>query len=227
MSTTCTGASAAPMAPLALATLGGSAPPTSCKSAAHATSTPYSAIAVCHRCRVKRRLQLRRLGACLCAGAHAATSCCVMACSASSQILRIVATVSTGKSPIADSPLSITASVPSSTAFATSQASARVGKGLSSMDASISVAVTTNLPAALVFLIIIFCAIQIFSMGISIPKSPRATIMPSDSSRISSKFLRPSTFSILEMILICLLAPAQCFRHSATSSRLCTKLRAM
>merc|ERR1719215_1460490 len=73
------------------------------------------------------------------------------ATSASSQMRRIVVTVSTTKSPMADSLLSITASVPSSTALATSQASARVGKGLSSMDASISVAVITNFPAAFVF----------------------------------------------------------------------------
>ena len=37
---------------------------------------------------------------------------------------------------------------------------------------------------ALVFLIIIFWAIQTFSIGISMPRSPRATIMPSDSARI-------------------------------------------
>ena len=37
---------------------------------------------------------------------------------------------------------------------------------------------------ALVFLSIIFWAIQTFSMGISMPRSPRATMMPSDSARI-------------------------------------------
>merc|ERR1719291_1007559 len=89
--------------------------------------------------------------------AYALTSAGARAISASSTIRRMVVTVSTGKSPIADSLLNITALVPSSTALATSQASARVGKGLSSMDASISVAVITYLPAALVLLIIIFC----------------------------------------------------------------------
>merc|ERR1719379_121604 len=83
----------------------------------------------------------------------------------------MVRTVSTGKSPIADSLLNITMSVPSSTAFATSQASALVGNGLSSMDASISVAVTAIFPAALVFWIIIFCAMKIFSIGISFATS--------------------------------------------------------
>ena len=46
------------------------------------------------------------------------------------------------------SPESITASVPSSTAFATSDASARVGRGLRIIESSICVAVTTGIPAA-------------------------------------------------------------------------------
>mmetsp|Transcript_24424 Transcript_24424/g.37111 ORF Transcript_24424/g.37111 Transcript_24424/m.37111 type:complete len:203 (-) Transcript_24424:298-906(-) len=144
--------------------------------------------------------------------------------SASSTILLMVRKVSTGKLPLATSPLNITMLLPSSTAFATSQASARVGKGLSSMEASISVAQTMILLVARVFWIIHFWAIQIFSMGISIPRSPRATMMPSATSKISSKFAIPSTFSILAMILM--LSP-QCFRHSLMSSALCTKLRAM
>ena len=41
-----------------------------------------------------------------------------------------------------------------------------------------------ELSKALVFFSIIFCAIQTFSMGISMPKSPRATMMPSDSAKI-------------------------------------------
>ena len=43
---------------------------------------------------------------------------------------------------------------------------------------------TWSLGPALVFFSIIFCAIQTFSMGISMPKSPRATMMPSDSAKI-------------------------------------------
>ena len=42
-----------------------------------------------------------------------------------------------------------------------------------------------------------------FSTGISMPRSPRATMMPSVASRISSKLCRPAAFSILEMILTC------------------------
>jgi hypothetical protein len=49
-------------------------------------------------------------------------------------------------------------STPSNTAFATSVISARVGRGLSAMDASISVAQNTNFPAMLAFVINIFCA---------------------------------------------------------------------
>mmetsp|Transcript_11592 Transcript_11592/g.34767 ORF Transcript_11592/g.34767 Transcript_11592/m.34767 type:complete len:222 (+) Transcript_11592:160-825(+) len=136
---------------------------------------------------------------------------------------RMVVTVSTGKSPMATSLLSITASLPSSTALATSQASARVGKGLSSMEASISVAVTTYLPAALVFWIIIFCAIQTFSIGISMPKSPRATMMPSLASQMASKFFTPASFSILEMILMLRPRSPRVSRMNFTSSAVCTK----
>jgi hypothetical protein len=69
----------------------------------------------------------------------------------------------------------MTQSVPSSTALATSVASARVGRGLLLIDSSICVAVMTGLPAWLHCWIIIFCARKIFSVGISIPRSPRAT----------------------------------------------------
>mmetsp|Transcript_7220 Transcript_7220/g.15621 ORF Transcript_7220/g.15621 Transcript_7220/m.15621 type:complete len:219 (-) Transcript_7220:659-1315(-) len=104
-----------------------------------------------------------------------------------------------GYLPLAVSPESITQSVPSNTALATSVVSARVGRGLTIMLSSIWVAVTTGLPATLHLLMIIFCAIATFSTGISTPMSPRATMMPSLSARISSKFWRPSWFSILEI----------------------------
>ena len=57
------------------------------------------------------------------------------------------ATASSGYSPTAVSADSITASVPSRTAFATSLASARVGSGELIIDSSICVAVMTGLPA--------------------------------------------------------------------------------
>ena len=57
----------------------------------------------------------------------------------------IMETACTGYLPTADSPESITASVPSYTALATSETSARVGRGLSIIDSSICVAVITGL----------------------------------------------------------------------------------
>ena len=57
-----------------------------------------------------------------------------MLCSASMTIRLIIATASRGYLPLAVSPESMTASVPSKTAFATSLASARVGRGFSIMD---------------------------------------------------------------------------------------------
>ena len=59
---------------------------------------------------------------------------------------RRACTACTGKLPAAVSPESMTQSVPSSTALATSVASARVGRGLLIMLSSICVAVMTGLP---------------------------------------------------------------------------------
>ena len=94
----------------------------------------------------------------------------------------------------------MTQSVPSRTALATSVASARVGRGAPVMDSSIWVAVMTNLPASLQRLIMRFCARKICSMRISIPRSPRATMTPSDLATMSEKLSRPSMFSTLEMM---------------------------
>mmetsp|Transcript_15742 Transcript_15742/g.61482 ORF Transcript_15742/g.61482 Transcript_15742/m.61482 type:complete len:215 (-) Transcript_15742:524-1168(-) len=143
-----------------------------------------------------------------------------MAVSASRQISAIMATASRGYLPLAVSPLSITQSEPSSTAFATSETSARVGRGLTVIDSSICVAQITGLAAMLHLEIIIFCARNTFCAAISMPRSPRATMMPSDSSRISSKFLTPSWFSILEMILMCLPFSPSTARTSRTSEAL-------
>ena len=67
------------------------------------------------------------------------------AASASSAMAAICVIVSTGYLPAAVSALSITASVPSSTALATSLTSARVGTGLTIIDSIICVAVMTTL----------------------------------------------------------------------------------
>mmetsp|Transcript_13569 Transcript_13569/g.42489 ORF Transcript_13569/g.42489 Transcript_13569/m.42489 type:complete len:294 (-) Transcript_13569:464-1345(-) len=123
------------------------------------------------------------------------------ACSASRQMAAIVVTACSGYAPFAVSPDSITQSAPSSTAFATSDTSARVGRGLEVIDSSICVAQMIGLPARLHLAIIIFCATKTLCAGISMPRSPRATITPSVTARISSKLRMPSWFSILEMIL--------------------------
>ena len=69
-----------------------------------------------------------------------------IACSSVEVMIRaIVSTVCTGYSPTLVSPESITASAPSSTALATSEASARVGAGLEIIDSSIWVATMTGL----------------------------------------------------------------------------------
>ncbi len=56
----------------------------------------------------------------------------------------IVSTTTTGYLPTLVSPESMTASAPSSTAFATSEVSARVGTGFSIIDSSICVATMTG-----------------------------------------------------------------------------------
>mmetsp|Transcript_52254 Transcript_52254/g.155929 ORF Transcript_52254/g.155929 Transcript_52254/m.155929 type:complete len:201 (-) Transcript_52254:150-752(-) len=117
----------------------------------------------------------------------------------------------------------MTASVPSSTAFATSLASARVGRGALHMDSSICVAVITGLPTRLQCAIIIFCATKTFSGGISMPRSPRATMMPSLASAMAAKFLTPASFSILEIILMLRPRRPRVSRMNFTSSAVCTK----
>ena len=67
-------------------------------------------------------------------------------------------TASIGNEPTAVSPDSITAAVPSRIAFATSEASARVGSGRLIIDSSICVAVITGLPASRPSRMIRFCA---------------------------------------------------------------------
>ena len=88
------------------------------------------------------------------------------------------------------------ASVPSRMALATSVTSARVGRGCSTIERSICVAVITGLAIAFVLEISIFCMRGTVSSGISTPRSPRATMMPSATFRISSMFASASNFSI-------------------------------
>src|SRR3990167_7029762 len=117
--------------------------------------------------------------------------------SAADIILAIISTDSIGYFPDAVSPDSITASVPSNMAFAISEASALVGLGLFIMDSSICVAVITGFPFLFAIFIMLFCATGTASGDISTPRSPLATITPSASSIIFSRFSMASGFSSL------------------------------
>ena len=75
------------------------------------------------------------------------------------------------------------AEVPSRIAFATSLASARVGSACSIIDSSICVAVITGLPASRQRRMIRFCSSGTVAAPISTPRSPRATITASASSK--------------------------------------------
>ena len=94
-----------------------------------------------------------------------------------------------GYSPTLVSPDSITASAPSSTALATSLASARVGAGEVIIDSSIWVATMTGLALRRALSMISFWWIGTSSSGHSTPRSPRATMIPSKASTISSMFV--------------------------------------
>ena len=94
-------------------------------------------------------------------------------------IRSMYATASTGYSPTAVSPESITADVPSRIAFATSLASARVGSGWCTIDSSICVAVITGFPRSSAFRMIRFWISGTSAGPISTPRSPRATITAS------------------------------------------------
>ena len=72
-------------------------------------------------------------------------------------IFASIVTASSGNLPIADSPESMTQSVPSSIALATSVASARVGRRLETIDSSICVAVMTGFPARFALAMSCFC----------------------------------------------------------------------
>merc|ERR1711935_995783 len=76
--------------------------------------------------------------------------------SASRAILAMMETASVGYSPLAVSPDNMTQSAPSRTALATSDTSARVGRGFETIDSSIWVAQITGLPITLQRPMIIF-----------------------------------------------------------------------
>ncbi len=119
--------------------------------------------------------------------------------SAAPAIRARVRTASTGYLPTADSPESITQSVPSMIALATSVASARVGRAFPVIDSSICVAVMTGFPRRFARWTSRFCSMAIRSIGISTPRSPRAIMMPSAAPRIPSIRPRAIARSILAM----------------------------
>mmetsp|Transcript_142 Transcript_142/g.539 ORF Transcript_142/g.539 Transcript_142/m.539 type:complete len:313 (+) Transcript_142:560-1498(+) len=146
---------------------------------------------------------------------------------ASTQILAMYSTTSFGYDPLAVSPDSMTQSAPSSTALATSLTSARVGRGLYVIDSSICVAQMTGLPTMLHLAMSFFCAMTTFSAGISTPRSPRATMMPSEASMMASMLATPWWFSILLMMSgTCTSSPAGRLSCSTwRTSRTCAALR--
>ena len=120
--------------------------------------------------------------------------------SSTAQTIRaIVRTVSNGYLPTDVSPDSITASAPSSTALATSEASARVGRELSIIDSSIWVATITGLAFSRAIWMARFCTSGTSSSGSSTPRSPRATMIASNASTIASRLSMASGFSSLAM----------------------------
>jgi len=91
----------------------------------------------------------------------------------------------------------MTASVPSMTALATSNTSARVGMGLSTIDCIICVAVITTRSRVRATWMMRFCTAGSSASPISTPRSPRAIITTSEAWMISSRLVMDSARSIL------------------------------
>ena len=138
-------------------------------------------------------------------------------------IFSIVSTTLMACSPTLVSALNITASAPSITAFATSLTSALVGVGFTIIDSIICVATITGFAAFMHFSMMFFCMIGKSCKGISTPKSPLATIMPSVTSMISSIFATASGFSILAITFDSFPAAAILAFKSTISSAFLTK----
>ncbi len=139
------------------------------------------------------------------------------------KILCIILTDPTGYLPPAVSPESITASAPSMTAFATSLASARVGLGFRIIESSIWVATMAGFPCERHFSMISFCTIGTSSVGISTPRSPLATIIPSTIARISSIFSTDCLVSIFAIIFASPECSSRIFLTPRISSFVLTK----
>ncbi len=111
----------------------------------------------------------------------------------------MVRTVSTGYLPTLDSADSMTASVPSRMALATSETSARVGREAWIIDSIIWVATMTGLAFRRARVISCFWTSGTRSSGYSTARSPRATMIASKARTISSMASTACGFSILAM----------------------------
>ena len=118
----------------------------------------------------------------------------------SRQIRAAASAARTGYAPIAVSPDSMIASAPSKTALATSLASARVGRGEPIIDSSIWVATIDGTPRSSARRTSCFWTIGTSSYGSSTPRSPRAIITASTTSRIASKLSTAGRVSIFATI---------------------------
>ena len=119
------------------------------------------------------------------------------------------------------------ASACSKTAFATSVISARVGRGLLIIDSSIWVATMTGFPSRMHCFTIRRWMMGSSSIGHSIPKSPRAIIMMSAPSIISSIDRTANWSSIFAIIRALLSFLARTARSSSRSLFCRTKLSAI
>mmetsp|Transcript_59733 Transcript_59733/g.139766 ORF Transcript_59733/g.139766 Transcript_59733/m.139766 type:complete len:347 (-) Transcript_59733:627-1667(-) len=109
-------------------------------------------------------------------------------------------TASHGKSPLAASPESITASAPSQTALQTSLTSARVGTGFLIILSTTCVALMTKRPACFARAMSSFCAKGTRFRPSSTPRSPRATMRAWDFAMMPSMFVKACGFSIFGQI---------------------------
>ena len=90
--------------------------------------------------------------------------------------------------------------MPSKIAFATSVTSARVGRVAPTIDSSICVAVIDGFERRPARWMSRFWTSGTSSIGSSMPRSPRATMIPSAASTISSALAAACGFSIFAMI---------------------------
>ena len=143
-----------------------------------------------------------------------------------SATLFITSTHCTGYFPTVVSPLSMMASACSKTAFATSVISARVGTGFVIIDSSMCVATITGTPFARQRLTMRRWMIGNSSIGHSIPRSPRATMITSVASMISLMFFTASWSSIFATMRAVLPCSRSTLRRTSTSPGSLQKLSA-